>query len=75
MVGENYPPDYFRAFFRDSGRWMRLLVRLALIGVDQAWVLTEAHRSIFGGLMPSTRVRCATRASWKVSISCVTTPA
>ena len=48
---------YFRTFYRDSGGPMQALIRLALAGVEQAWVLTDGLRTMFDGIVPDERIR------------------
>ncbi|MBA2522489.1 MAG: glycosyltransferase family 4 protein, partial [Solirubrobacterales bacterium] len=47
----------FDKFYEESPAWERWLIRRALRDVERAWVLTEAHVSIFDGLIPRERVR------------------
>ena len=46
----------FADFYRQSPGLDRALIRWTLRGVDEAWVLTEAHRGIFDGLIPRDRI-------------------
>jgi O-antigen/teichoic acid export membrane protein/glycosyltransferase involved in cell wall biosynthesis len=48
---------YFQTFYRDSGGAMRLIIRCALAGVEQAWVLTDRLREMFDGLVPPDRIK------------------
>jgi glycosyltransferase involved in cell wall biosynthesis len=48
---------YFSAFRAESGPMVRLAMRFALGGVEQAWVLTDGLRRSFGKLVPENRVR------------------
>lgn len=48
---------YFAEFYEASGPLQRWLIARTLGQVSEAWVLTEAHRSVFDGLVPPTRVR------------------
>jgi glycosyltransferase involved in cell wall biosynthesis len=47
----------FGAFHRDAGPVVRAAIRLALGGVDQAWVLTDRLTGAFGDAVPAGRVR------------------
>jgi glycosyltransferase involved in cell wall biosynthesis len=46
----------FAKFYAEAAGWERRLIRLVLGQVERAWVLTEAHREIFDGLIPRERV-------------------
>lgn len=46
----------FQRFYRKSRLPMRLIIAATMRRVDEAWVLSEAHEHIFGGLIPSDRV-------------------
>jgi glycosyltransferase involved in cell wall biosynthesis len=47
---------YFNTFYEQSGSAMRLVIRAALGGVEQAWALTPALRAELEGVVPSDRV-------------------
>lgn len=47
----------FATFYAEAPGWERWLIRRVLSGVGEGWVLTEAHRSMFAGLLPDERVR------------------
>ena len=47
----------FRGFYAVAGPAMRTLIRATMARVDEAWVLTPAHRGLFGGLLDPERVR------------------
>ena len=46
----------FADFYAEASPPERALIRWTLAGVDRAWVLTEAHRGIFDGLIGRERV-------------------
>lgn len=47
----------FREFYRESGPVMRWLIRAALRGTQQAWVLTPSLQHLFDGLVPRQNIR------------------
>ena len=46
----------FAEFYAEAAGWERWLIRRVLAQVDRAWVLTEAHRGMFDGLIERERV-------------------
>lgn len=47
----------FPAFVRDSSPLMRRVISATMRRVDEAWVVTPAHRAMFDGLLPEHRVK------------------
>jgi glycosyltransferase involved in cell wall biosynthesis len=47
---------YFDSFYRATDAATRTVVRAALVGTEQAWVLTPGLRAAFGGLIEPARV-------------------
>lgn len=47
----------FRQFYAEASRPERWLIELVTSRVSEAWVLTEAHRGMFEGLIPDERIR------------------
>jgi glycosyltransferase involved in cell wall biosynthesis len=47
---------YFGSFYREAGKPLRLLIRAALRGSDQAWVLTDGLRRELHGLVDPARI-------------------
>ena len=47
----------FAQFHSEAPAWERRLIRTVLREVDEAWVLTEAHRGMFEGLIADDRIR------------------
>jgi glycosyltransferase involved in cell wall biosynthesis len=46
----------FAQFYREAPGWERRLIRTVLANVDRVWVLTDAHRGMFEGLIDDERV-------------------
>lgn len=53
----------FGRFYAEAPAWERGLIRRVLREVDGAWVLTEAQRQIFAGLIPDDRVEILSNTS------------
>jgi glycosyltransferase involved in cell wall biosynthesis len=47
----------FRRFYEEAPGWERELIEAVVRRTEGAWVLTEAHRGMFEGLLPAERVR------------------
>lgn len=54
---------YFGVFYRKRGRLGKRWIEGTFAHVDEAWVLTEFHRDIFGPLIPPDRVRVIENSS------------
>lgn len=54
---------YFGVFYERSGALGRRWIEATFARVDEAWVLTEFHRDIFGPLIPPDRVRVIENSS------------
>ncbi len=54
---------YFGVFYAKSGAIGRRWIEATMARVDEAWVLTELHRDIFGDLIPADRVRVIENSS------------
>jgi glycosyltransferase involved in cell wall biosynthesis len=59
----------FAKFYAEAAGWERRLIRLVLGQVERAWVLTEAHREIFDGLIPRERVSVLENTSEDVGVA------
>lgn len=53
----------FGQFYASSPRLQRWLIARTFTAVSEAWVLTDAQRSIFDGLLPADRVRVLENAA------------
>ncbi len=59
----------FARFYAEAPGWERWLIRRVVGQVDGAWVLTDAHREIFDGLIPRERVRVLENTSEDVGVA------
>lgn len=59
----------FAEFYASSPAWQRRLIRRTIGAVAEAWVLTEAHRPIFGGMLPPERVRVLENTSEDIGLA------